>query len=95
MFSKAFWAATAERTVRTAAQTLIATLGLDTAGVLDVDWGQGLSLTGSAAFLAVLTAISASGAGGAARGSPRPFGSGSDPTAGKRPGGRRTRGVAR
>ncbi|WP_406739861.1 holin [Streptomyces atratus] len=64
MFSKAFWAATAERTVRTAAQTLIATLGLDTAGVLDVDWGQGLSLTGSAAFLAVLTAISASGAGG-------------------------------
>ncbi|WP_327272613.1 holin [Streptomyces sp. NBC_01224] len=31
-----FWGATAERTVRTA-QTFIATLGLDTAGVLDVD----------------------------------------------------------
>ncbi|MER5853275.1 holin [Streptomyces sp. NPDC002012] len=32
-----FWGATAERTVRTAAPTFIATLGLDTAGVLDVD----------------------------------------------------------
>ncbi|MEU0837740.1 holin [Streptomyces sp. NPDC005969] len=63
MFTKAFWLATAERTVRTAAQTLIATLGLDTTGVLDVDWGQGLALTGSAALLAVLTAITASGSG--------------------------------
>ncbi|MEV7853629.1 MULTISPECIES: holin [unclassified Streptomyces] len=63
MFTKAFWVATAERTVRTAAQTLIATLGLDTTGVLDLDWGQAFSLTGSAALLAVLTALSASGTG--------------------------------
>ncbi|MFE6664853.1 holin [Streptomyces sp. NPDC057697] len=63
IFTGAFWAATAERTVRTAAQTLIATLGLNTTGVLDVDWGQALSLTGSAALLAVLTALSASGSG--------------------------------
>ncbi|MFE4796251.1 holin [Streptomyces sp. NPDC056708] len=63
MFSSAFWLATAERAVRTAAQTLIAALGLNTAGVLDVDWGQGLSLAGSAALLAVLTAISTSGTG--------------------------------
>lgn len=63
MFSSAFWLATAERAVRTAAQTLIAALGLSTAGVLDVDWGQGLSLAGSAALLAVLTAISTSGTG--------------------------------
>ncbi|MFF2331785.1 MULTISPECIES: holin [unclassified Streptomyces] len=62
-FSSRFWLATAERTVRTAAQTLIATLGLDTAGVVDVDWGQDLSLAGSAALLAVLTAISTSAAG--------------------------------
>lgn len=64
MFTAAFWMATGERTVRTAAQTLIATLGLETTGLLDVDWGQGLALAGSAALLAVLTAISASGAGG-------------------------------
>ncbi|MFD4862401.1 holin [Streptomyces atratus] len=63
MFTSAFWLATAERAVRTAAQTLVATLGLDTAGVLDVDWGQGLSLAGGAALLAVLTAITASGSG--------------------------------
>ncbi|GGT74464.1 holin [Streptomyces atratus] len=63
MFTSAFWLATAERAVRTAAQTLVATLGLDTVGVLDVDWGQGLSLAGSAALLAVLTAIATSGRG--------------------------------
>ncbi|MFF4661935.1 holin [Streptomyces sp. NPDC001282] len=63
LVSSGFWVATAERAVRTAAQTLVATLGLDTAGVLDVDWGQGLSLAGGAALLAVLTAVSASGAG--------------------------------
>ncbi|MFE4336081.1 holin [Streptomyces sp. NPDC056831] len=63
MFTSAFWLATAERAVRTAAQTLVATLGLDAAGVLDVDWGQGLSLAGSATLLAVLTAITTSGSG--------------------------------
>ncbi|MFG2404292.1 holin [Streptomyces brevispora] len=60
----AFWRATAERSVRTAAQTLLATLGLDHVGVLDVDWGQGMSLAGSAALLAVLTALAASGGSG-------------------------------
>ncbi|MFJ1695641.1 holin [Streptomyces sp. NPDC088252] len=61
VFTAAFWLATSERAVRTAAQALIATLGLDAAGVLDVDWGQGLSLAGSAALLAVLTAVAAGG----------------------------------
>ncbi|MFE7627502.1 holin [Streptomyces sp. NPDC057509] len=60
----AFWRATAERSFRTAAQTLLATLGLDRVGVLDVDWGQGLSLAGSAALLAVLTAVATSGGSG-------------------------------
>lgn len=61
MLTTLFWRATAERAVRTAAQTLVATLGLDTLGVLDVDWGQGFSLAGSAALLAVLTGIASSG----------------------------------
>lgn len=64
VFSGGFWAATAERAVRTAAQTLLAALGLTAADVLDADWGQGLALAGSAALLAVLTAISAAGTGG-------------------------------
>lgn len=61
MLTVPFWRATTERAVRTAAQTLVATLGLDTLGVLDIDWGQGLSLAGSSALLAVLTAVAASG----------------------------------
>ncbi|WP_078854347.1 holin [Streptomyces sp. NRRL F-5135] len=32
MFTKRFWTATGERAVRTAAQTLVATLGLDAVG---------------------------------------------------------------
>lgn len=61
MTTAAFWKATFERAVRTAAQTLVAALGLDTAGVLHADWGDGLSLAGGAALLAVLTAIATSG----------------------------------
>lgn len=64
MTTGAFWKATTERAVRTAAQTLVAVLGLDTTGVLDVDWGASLALAGSAALLAVLTAVATSGAGG-------------------------------
>jgi hypothetical protein len=64
VFSGGFWAATAERAVRTAAQTLLAALGLTAADVLDADWGQALALSGGAALLAVLTAISAAGTGG-------------------------------
>ncbi|MFF8716149.1 holin [Streptomyces sp. NPDC015184] len=64
MFTLAFWAATGERAVRTAAQTLLAALGLTAADVLDADWGQALALAGSAAVLAVLTALSAAGTGG-------------------------------
>lgn len=61
MMTAAFWKATAERAVRTAAQTLVAALGLDSAGVLDADWGDGLSLAAGAALLAVLTAVASSG----------------------------------
>ncbi|MDJ1137935.1 holin [Streptomyces iconiensis] len=64
MTTRAFWRATSERAIRTAAQTLVAALGLDATGVLDVDWTGGLSLAGSAAILAVLTALATSGAGG-------------------------------
>ncbi|MCL7382126.1 holin [Streptomyces sp. 35G-GA-8] len=61
VFTKAFRKATSERAVRTAAQTLVATLGLDTVGVVHADWGDGLSLAAGAALLAVLTGIATSG----------------------------------
>lgn len=61
MLTLAFWRATSERAVRTAAQTLVAALGLDTLGVLNANWGDGLSLAGGAAVLAVLTALATSG----------------------------------
>jgi hypothetical protein len=61
MFTIPFWKATGERAVRTAAQTLVAALSLDTVGVLHADWGDGLSLAAGAALLSVLTAIATSG----------------------------------
>ncbi|MFC9332115.1 holin [Kitasatospora sp. NPDC057015] len=63
MTTPAFWRATIERALRTAAQTLIAVLALDSTGLTDVDWGPGLALAGSAALLAVLTAIASAGVG--------------------------------
>ncbi|MFE5097823.1 holin [Streptomyces sp. NPDC056638] len=50
VFTAMFRVATAERTVRTTAQTLVATLGPGTAGVLDAGWRQSLPLAGSAAL---------------------------------------------
>lgn len=63
MTTPAFWRAALERAVRTFAQTLVAVLALDSTGLTDVDWGPGLALAGSAALLAVLTAIASAGVG--------------------------------
>ena len=63
MFTKAFWKATGERAIRTGAQVLAASLGLETVGVVNGNWGDGLSLAGGAMLLAVLTAIATSRAG--------------------------------
>ncbi|NJQ14233.1 holin [Streptomyces bohaiensis] len=57
MLNLPFWQGASERAVRTAAQTGIATLGLETTGLLDVAWGPGLALVGSSAVLSVLTSI--------------------------------------
>lgn len=61
MFTRSFWKATGERSVRTFAQAVIATLGADQLGLLDVDWGQAASIGGLASVLAILTAIATSG----------------------------------
>lgn len=56
----AFWGATLERAIKTAAQTAIATIGT-TAVIHEVDWLIVGSATGLATVLSVLTSI-ASGA---------------------------------
>lgn len=61
MTTLAFWKATFERVVRTFAQAVLALLSGDGLGVLDVDWGQALSVGGLAAVAALLTAVVASG----------------------------------
>ncbi|GAQ64039.1 holin [Streptomyces scabiei] len=61
MTTRAFWKATLERMVRTFAQAVLALLGGDGLGLIDVDWGQAFSIGGLAAVAALLTAIVASG----------------------------------
>ena len=55
--TKAFWAGVAERSLKTAAQTLIAVIGTGTLGILDVDWLTALSVAGLATILSVLTSV--------------------------------------
>ncbi|MFE7776927.1 holin [Streptomyces sp. NPDC057445] len=64
LLNAAFWAATAERAVRTFAQSLAAVLVAGATNLFDVDWPAALATAGLAALLAVLTAIGASGVGG-------------------------------
>ena len=55
--TKAFWAGTFERAVKTLAQSLIAVIGTGTLGILEVDWLTALSVAGLATVLSVLTSV--------------------------------------
>jgi len=57
----AFWAAVAERAVKTAAQTLAVTLGAGAFDVLTVPWQAALSMSAGAAVVSVLTSIASAG----------------------------------
>jgi hypothetical protein len=59
----AFWAATLERAVRTAAQSAIGVLTANAATPLEIDWSQAAVVVGVATALSVLTSIVASGVG--------------------------------
>lgn len=56
MLTKAYWLDLLERAVKTAAQALVAFLGVGT-GLLDVDWRAALIATGVAAGMSVLTSL--------------------------------------
>lgn len=62
--TRAFWAATTERAIKTFAQAAIAVLGANTFGLLDADWVGVLSSSGMAAVVSVLTSIASSGMNG-------------------------------
>lgn len=57
MWSKQFWRDTAERAIKTVAQTAVALLGTGAIGLLDVDWVQVASVSALAGIVSVLTSI--------------------------------------
>ena len=63
MWTKAFWQASAERAVKTFAQTAAALLVASGTGLLDSDWQTTGSVAGMAALLSVLTSVASAGVG--------------------------------
>jgi hypothetical protein len=63
MFTVKFWKDTAERTIRTFAQALLALIGTNAVAVTALDWPQMLAVSATAAVVAILTAIVATGVG--------------------------------
>lgn len=57
LFSRTFWRDAAERSVKTFAQSALATLGLGATNVLAVDWIGVLSVGAGAALISVLTSV--------------------------------------
>ena len=63
MWTAEFWKATAERSVKTFAQTAAALLVAAGTGLLDSDWQTTGSVAGMAALLSVLTSVGSSSFG--------------------------------
>lgn len=57
LWTHEFWAAAAERAVKTVAQTIVAVVGVAGTGLLSVDWVQTLSVAAAAGLASVLTSI--------------------------------------
>ena len=57
MFNQTFLKDTAERAVKTFAQSMVAVMTAGATGVLDVDWVNALSVTLLATLVSVLTSI--------------------------------------
>jgi len=67
MWSSSFWKASAERAVKTFAQTLVALVGTDAADVLTINITDAVQASVVAAVLSVLTSLASS-----TRGNPGP-----------------------
>lgn len=57
MLTTSFWKGAGERAIKTAAQSLLAVLGVTGLGFGDVDWAASLSVAGVAALASILTSI--------------------------------------
>ena len=64
IWPSAFWKATAERAIATAAQSAVAVLGTGAVGLLDIDAVAVLSVAGGGAVLSILKSIAATAATG-------------------------------
>lgn len=65
MFTAKFWKNAAERAIKTFAQTMVAALTVDAAGIMHADWSAMATLAASAAVASVLTTLA--GVSGPAR----------------------------
>jgi len=63
VYTITFWKDAAERAIRTAAQVLVAFFGVNTFGILEVDWAQAGSVAALAALTSLLMSVAATGAG--------------------------------
>ena len=63
MFGTYFWKSTAERALKSFAQSLLAVLSASSMGLLDVDWVTSLSTAGMATILSVLSSIASTRVG--------------------------------
>jgi hypothetical protein len=64
MWTRSFWLATLERCIKTACQTLAATLTAGAVGILEVPWQAALSMSAGAAVVSVLTSVASAGVSG-------------------------------
>lgn len=57
MYDIRFWAAAAERALKTLAQTLVALIGANAVSILDLDWANMFGVAATAAVVSVLTSV--------------------------------------
>ena len=63
LFDSRFWVATAERAIKTLAQTLVALIGTTAVSIIDLDWAQMLGVSATATVLSVLSSIASANFG--------------------------------
>lgn len=63
VLSRSFWVDTAERAVKTVAQTLVAMLTADVVNVVSLDWAQLLGVSVGAGLVSVLTSLASTNYG--------------------------------
>jgi hypothetical protein len=63
VFTVPFWISSAERALRTVAQTAVALIGVDLVSVVDIQWQYVAGVSATAGILSILTSVAASGVG--------------------------------